>query len=116
MQVLPLRITPGTSLQDIKVVLPEMGSNKKELVAALQARGVPLIPVTIDDQQGYPKPLYTPGKIVNLNDTTLPAGYVMFYRSDDVSATAYFYLVKPVSDLPPLQSLKIRTYRLQKKE
>jgi len=99
---------------DIKVTLPEMGSNKKELVAALQAKGVPLIPATIDDQQGFPKPLYTPGKVVNLNDTTLPEGYVMFYRSDDVSSTAYFYLDKPANSLPPLQALGIRTYKLKK--
>jgi hypothetical protein len=96
---------------DCKVALPEMGSNKKELVAALQAKGVPLIPATIDDQHGPPKPLYTPGKIVNLNDTTLPEGYVMFYRSDDVSSTAYFYLDKPAHDLPPLQPVAIRTYK-----
>ncbi len=97
--------------QAIKVVLPEMGSNKKELVAALQAKGIPLIPATIDDQQGYPKPLYTPGKILNLNDTTLPDGYVMFYRSDDVSSCAYFYLDKPTDELPALQSLAIRKYK-----
>lgn len=101
---------------NIKVVLPEMGSNKKELVAALQAKGVPLIPVTIDDQQGYPKPLYTPGKAVNLNDTTLPEGYIMFYRSDDISATAYFYLDKPVNNLQPLQPQSVRTYKLKKEE
>jgi len=93
-----------------------MGSNQKELVAALQAKGVPLIPVTIDDQQGYPKPLYTPGKNVNLNDTTLPAGYVMFYRSDDVSSAAYFYLDKASDDLPALQNLEIRTYKLKQEE
>lgn len=96
---------------NIKVVLPEMGSNKKELVAGLQAAGVPLIPATIDDQQGKPKPLYTPGKITNLKDTSLPDGYVIFYRSDDVSSTAYFYLDKPTNDLPPLQQLAIRTYK-----
>ena len=98
-----------------KVVLPEMGSNKKELVAELQAKGVPLIPATIDDQQGYPKPLYTPGKITNLKDTSLPEGYVMFYRSDDVSSTAYFYLNRPTDDLPPLQPLQTRIYKLKDK-
>lgn len=99
---------------DCKVVLPEMGSNKKELVAALQAKGVPLIPATIDDQQGYPKPLYTPGKITDVKDPSLPDGYVMFYRSDDVSSTAYFYLDKPMNNLPALQSLPIRTYKHKK--
>ena len=100
--------------QDIKVVLPEMGSNEKKLVAALQAKGVPLIPATIDDQHGTPKPLYKPGHIVNLNDTTLPEGYIMFYRSDDVSSTAYFYLDKPTDDLPALQPIDIRIYKLNK--
>lgn len=100
--------------RDIKVVLPEMGSNKKELVAALQAKGVPLIPVTIDDQHGAPKPLYKPGKVSNLSDTSLPDGYVMFYRSDDVSSTAYFYLDKPTDDLPALQKLSVRIYKLNK--
>jgi hypothetical protein len=99
-----------------KVVLPEMGSNKKELVAALQAKGVPLIPVTIDDQRGHPKSLYTPGKILNLKDTTLPEGFVMFYRSDDVSATAYFYLDKPTDNLPSLQNIEVRTYKLSSKK
>ncbi|MEO8111454.1 MAG: glycoside hydrolase family 172 protein [Ginsengibacter sp.] len=101
---------------DCKVALPEMGSNKKELVAALQAKNIPLVPATIDDQQGYPKPLYTPGKTTNLKDTTLPEGYVMFYRSDDVSATAYFYLDKAGDELPALQPLQIRTYKLQKEK
>ncbi|MBG9374614.1 DUF2961 domain-containing protein [Panacibacter sp. DH6] len=102
--------------RDIKVVLPEMGSNKKELVAALQAKGVPLIPATIDDQHGAPKPLYKPGYTVNLNDTTLPEGYIIFYRSDDVSSCAYFYLDKPTDDLPPLQDVIMRTYKLIKKD
>jgi hypothetical protein len=97
---------------DIKVTLPEMGSNKKELVAELQAKGVPLIPVTIDDQKGYPKPLYAPGKTTDLKNPSLPDGYVMYYRIDDVSATAYFYLDKPSANLPALQSLPMRTYKL----
>ncbi len=99
---------------DCKVTLAEMGGNKKELVTELQAKGVPLIPATIDDQHGHPKPLYTPGKITNLKDTILPEGFVMFYRSDDVSATGYFYLDKPVDNLPGLQSLAVRTYKIKK--
>ncbi|MEO6149950.1 MAG: DUF2961 domain-containing protein, partial [Mucilaginibacter sp.] len=97
-----------------RVTLPEMGSNKKELVAALQAKGVPLIPATLDDQLGPVKPLYIPGKVVDLNNTSLPDGYVMFYRSDDVSSTAYFYLDKPSNNLPPLQPVAVRTFGLKK--
>jgi hypothetical protein len=100
--------------KDCKVVLPEMGSNEKKLVMQLQAKGVPLIPATIDDQQGPVKALYTPGKITDLSDPSLPDGYVMFYRSDDVSATSYFYLDKPSNDLPGLQPVTIRTYKTKK--
>jgi hypothetical protein len=100
--------------QDIKVVLPEIGSGEKSQVIALQAKGVPLIPATIDDQHGAPKPLYTPGRVMNLSDTSLPEGYIMYYRSDDLSSTAYFYLDKPTNDLPPLQAIEIRTYKLSK--
>ena len=99
---------------DCKVVLQEMGGNKKELVTALQAKGIPLIPATIDDQQGAPKPLYKPGHVLNLSDTTLPEGFVMFYRSDDVSSTAYFYLDKASDDLPKLQNVDVRTYKIKK--
>ncbi len=36
------------------------------------------------------------------------SGFANFYRSDDVSATAYFYLDKPASELPILPSLELR--------
>lgn len=36
------------------------------------------------------------------------SNYANFYRSDDVSSTAYFYLDKPESNLPPLQSVEVR--------
>jgi hypothetical protein len=100
--------------KDCRVTLPEMGSNEKKRVMQLQAKGVPLIPVTLDDQQGPPKPLYTPGKVTNLSDPSLGDGYIMFYRSDDVSATAYFYLDSPENGLPPLQPVTLRTYKTTK--
>jgi hypothetical protein len=36
------------------------------------------------------------------DDPRHPQGGVNYYRSDDVSATAYFYLDRPVNGLPPL--------------
>ncbi len=36
------------------------------------------------------------------------SNYANFYRSDDVSATAYFYLDKPESNLPDLPPLELR--------
>lgn len=100
--------------KDIKVTIQQMGGNRKELVSALQNKGVPMIPVAIDDQTKI-NPLYKPGHIVRLDSAGLPEGFANFYRSDDVSAVAYFYLDKPVSKLPALQPLDIRLYNLRRK-
>jgi hypothetical protein len=40
---------------------------------------------------------------------------VNYYRSDDVSATAYFYLDSPSSDLPSLPGVELRTKYLKSK-
>ncbi|RYF97948.1 MAG: DUF2961 domain-containing protein [Chitinophagaceae bacterium] len=100
---------------DLRVTIQQMGSNKKELISDLQKTGVPMIPVTIDDQKQKIHHLYSPDSVVNLGDPALPGGYAMFYRSDDVSATSYFYLDKPAGTLPPLQPLSIRTAKLRKR-
>ncbi len=98
--------------KDIKVTLQQMGGNKKELVSALQNKGVPLVPVAIDDLVKI-NPLYKKDSLVRLDTPGLPEGFSNFYRSDDVSATAYFYLDKPSDELPPLQPLSIRLYKLK---
>ena len=38
-----------------------------------------------------------------------------YYRSDDVCATAYFYLDKPESNLPELPNLELRMKDLDEK-
>jgi len=98
---------------DIKVTLQQMGGNRKELVSALQNKGVPLIPVAIDDLTKI-NPLYKKDSLVKLDTPGLPDGFSNFYRSDDVSATAYFYLDKPVSSLPILPALPLRIANLKK--
>jgi hypothetical protein len=40
--------------------------------------------------------------VPNLKSPSLPRGWTNYYRSDDVSATAYFYLGRPESNLPAL--------------
>lgn len=96
---------------DIKVTIQQIGGNTKEKVIELQKKGVPLLPVTIHE---VPKMhhLYDPEKSLDLTNKQLPEGWTNFYRSDDLSSTAYFYLDKPENDLPPIQSLKIRTTKL----
>ncbi|HKH61017.1 MAG TPA: glycoside hydrolase family 172 protein [Flavitalea sp.] len=100
--------------KNLKVALQQMGGNRKELVIALQKKGVPMIPVGIDDSKKL-HPLYKKGTVPKLDSTGLPEGFSNFYRSDDVSATSYFYLDKASTNLPLLQPLDIRLYNLKKK-
>ena len=44
----------------------------------------------------------------NIFDDDFPNGWVNFYRMDDYSATAYFYLDKPASELSELPSAEYR--------
>jgi hypothetical protein len=100
---------------DCRVTMQQIGGNRKELVADLQGKGVPLIPVGLDDTRNPVHPLYKKGFSADLKDPTLPDGFANFYRSDDVSATAYFYLGEPSSGLPPLQPLSTRIFHLKTK-
>lgn len=91
---------------DIRVTIQQIGGAPKEKVLEMADKGVALKPITIDSQDGFVKLLE--GDFDDLEDPSLPDGWTNFYRSDDVSATAYFYLDKPVSELPALQKLEER--------
>ena len=98
---------------DCRVTMQQIGGNSKDKVIELQKKGVPMIPVAIDDLTRI-HPIYKKDSLVQLDTPGLPGGFANFYRSDDVSATAYFYLDKPGAVLPMLQPLQLRTYKLRK--
>jgi Protein of unknown function (DUF2961) len=97
---------------DCRVTLQQMGGNSKEKVIELMDKHVPMIPVGLDDGQKKVTPLYKNKNAPDLRDPALPPGFSNFYRSDDVSATAYFYLSSPVHDLPTLAGVSVRTFHL----
>jgi hypothetical protein len=97
---------------DCRVTIQQMGGWPKEQVKALMAEGVDLIPVTVQNEMEFHR-LYEPGQVNDLEDPNLPDGWTNFFRSDDVSATAYFYLATPVSNLPALQPVEMRTVDLR---
>lgn len=95
---------------DLRVTIQQIGGNMRQKVLEMQNRGVPLIPIT---QNKRLEPMVrfldfdTP---VDLSDTTsYSEDWVNFYRTDDWSATAYFYLDSPSSDLPQLANVSVRT-------
>jgi len=73
---------------------------------------LPKVRLTIDDGKQLLK-LFRKGHVVELDSAGLPDGWTNFYRSDDVSATAYFYLGTPENNLPPLQPASYRTAKLR---
>jgi len=90
--------------QNMKATIQVLGGYMRDDVRRMTA---PLIPVTVNVQQGCIK-LLEPGA-PKLSDPKFPDGWVNFYRSEDYCATAYFYLDKPSNELPPLPPLEVRT-------
>lgn len=88
---------------DCRVTIQQIGGGPSEAVRQLRQAHVPLIPVTVD-RGGDNQSLY--------RRDSIPNGWTNFYRSDDVSATVYFYLDSPSDGLPALQPVAIRTWNL----
>ncbi len=95
----------------LRVAMQQIGGDGTAKVMEYQQSGAPVIPVTTDD--GSLHPMYTKGSIVKLDTTGMPQGWTNFYRSDDVSATAYFYLDKPSNNLPAIQPVSYRAVNMR---
>jgi Protein of unknown function (DUF2961) len=96
-----------------RAAIQQLGGEMTNQVTRYQKSGAAVIPVTIDT--GKIVSYYEKGKMLQLDSTKFPMGWTNYYRSDDVSATAYFYLDKPSDNLPALQPVNIRTYKLRVK-
>ncbi|MDM3870063.1 DUF2961 domain-containing protein [Porticoccus sp. W117] len=109
--------------EDIKVTVQQMGHVHQDVLAKIRDDGMPVIPVWSADTKGLR--MGDPGgepieHLRFLDDDSLDPyerkGWgVNYYRTDDVSATSYFYLDSPVSNLPPLQPLEARMRDMQEK-
>lgn len=94
--------------KDISVSIQDIGGGKWQTVHELLADGVPLIPTTCD--RGIKNGYYHLYK----NGAELPKdGWINFYRQDDFATIAYFYLNRPSSDLPGIQSAQERMKGLE---
>ena len=92
----------------IKVIIQQMGGDNTMNVKKMAKAGARLIPVTVAMQDKFVK-LFELPSIPKLEDDNFPNGWTNFYRLDNYSATAYFYLDKPVNGLPALANVEIRT-------
>ena len=90
-----------------------MGGDTRDKVKEYVKNGASLIPVTVSGKEFIK--LFEMSSPPTLDDANFPEGWTNFYRQDDVSATAYFYLSTPTSQLPPLQETKARVAELPEK-
>lgn len=100
---------------DIKVTIQQIGGAGKEKVKEYMAKGVNVEPITIHRGPDFIK-LLEDAPVKDLDDESLPNGWTNFYREDDVSATAYFYLDSPSNNLPEISNVAHRTTQLPKKK
>lgn len=98
--------------KSILVSIQQIGGAMKDVVRDYLQNGAPLIPVSLANDQGFTM-LFGQGHSKSLDDPELPDGWVNFYRRDDVSATAYFYMDKPSNELPPLPPSAVRSSGLK---
>lgn len=99
---------------DCRVTIQVIGGDMLPKVREYVKKGAPLIPVSISTSDKFVK-LFEMNPVPSISDPSLPEGWTNFYREDDFSATAYFYLDKPVSDLPILQDKAHRVASLPDK-
>ena len=104
--------------QDCRVTIQQMGNNSREAILKMMEKGADLNPVGFVDQTGT---VTKQGRLLDeqtgykFTDPDFPGTGANFYRSDDVSATAYFYLDKPENNLPELPPVDIRLKYLNEK-
>ena len=104
--------------KDCKVTIQQMGSADKNQLIKIKSRGGVVIPVWLLGKEGkktFQRRLLDETNPPKLEDPEFPVTSTNYYRSDDVSSTAYFYLDRPENNLPSLPSMEIRLKDLEKR-
>jgi len=113
--------------EDIKVTIQQMGNSNRANMRKMVKSGMEILPVwnlethgqSVINGKGKPMEhirfldMDNPPDV--MSDEFPPTGSTNYYRRDDVSATAYFYLDKPESNLPPIAPTELRLKDMKKK-
>ncbi len=99
--------------KDIRVTIQQMGNAPYEAVRAMVEKGAELEPNSVWANDKLNR-IYEGDCVGDIKDPRFLRGGVNFYRRDDLSATAYFYLDRSSTDLPPIQSKEIRNHQLDR--
>jgi len=94
--------------QNCKVTIQQIGGGTTKKVIELLEKGAPMKLVTFESSDSTRTFL----RLMDMHAppilSALPDGWVNFYRSDDWSAVAFFYLDAPENGLPPMAGVDIR--------
>jgi len=93
-----------------KVTLQQIGGESTDFVRRLKKKGAVLKPVSVAADKFHK--ILEMNPVPDLMSDGFPQGWTNYYREDDVSATAYFYLDKPANALPAIAGLEARTKNL----
>jgi hypothetical protein len=91
--------------QNFRASIQQIGGGMRDVVRKLLKNNIKLEPVTVAGLKGFESLLDSPK---NIFDDDFPNGWVNFYRIDDYSSTAYFYLNKPTTSLSELPTVTER--------
>ena len=97
---------------DCKVTFQQISGEGTDFVRRLKKKGAAIIPVSVAGEQF--RKILEMNPVPDLMDPKFPHGWTNYYREDDVSATAYFYLDKPSNSLPAIAEVGSRTRNLSK--
>jgi hypothetical protein len=101
--------------RDCRVTIQQMGNSDKKGIIQMKQKGADIRPVWFLAREGnvsYHRRLLDEENPPQPEDADFPVTSTNFYRSDDVSSTAYFYLDRPESSLPPLPDVQVRMAHL----
>ena len=95
--------------QDCRVTIQEMGGAGRDVIREILRKGGQAKPVSVMTASKGLIPLLEERNFPTLDEEAFPKDeWVNFYRVDDYTATAYFYLDKPETNLPALPPLEAR--------
>lgn len=93
--------------KNFRAEIQQIGVAHKDVVKNMIKNNVPLKIVSVTDANSFTRLLETP---IDINDPQFPNGWINFFRTDDYSATSYFYLDNPIHKLENLPHVSDRVY------
>jgi hypothetical protein len=85
--------------KNFRAEIQQIGVAHKDVVKTMIKNNVPLKIVSVTDANSFTRLLETP---IDIDDPKFPNGWINFFRTDDYSATSYFYLDNPTHKLENL--------------